>query len=503
MTLPRKMPLHSSGNLDWLPGLASALIAVLLTGCPGSQSSTTTESAPGANVPIPKTNDAALVLRLATVDDAALGDAIQREWFAHTQLEIEVQTLEAEDVLAGRRLDADVVIYPSHLLGEMVARRVIVPLPESDAESPTTQDAPNRYPWEDVFPWIRRRELKWGAARYGISLGSPELILLYRRDLFAEWQLAPPRTWHEYQACVATIQARLDSTGASEDRPTWATLEPLGTGWAARTFLARAASYAVHPNQYSAIFEFSTLKPLIAEPPFLRALEEMAVANSPLDGERGMFGPDEVAEQFLAGQAALAITWPSAARRATSQLAPEQLGIVALPGSQEVYSTTRAAWESNNAVRRVPLIGSSGRIGSVCRHTRSVSGASNLLVWISQGDALTRVATASPHTTIPRHSEVSRAAAWMETPLQPLADQYGQVLTASQLSTNVMQMLRIPGTLDYLAALDTAVRRALDGNMSPSESLQQLAEQEWPQVTEANGAREQQSHYLDSLGLEL
>ena len=42
--------------------------------------------------------------------------------------------------------------------------------------------------------------------------------------------------------------------------------------------LARAAAYAKHRDQYSALFNVETMEPLVAGPPFVHALEELVAA---------------------------------------------------------------------------------------------------------------------------------------------------------------------------------------------------------------------------------
>ena len=70
-------------------------------------------------------------------------------------------------------------------------------------------------------------------------------------------------------------RAQSGSAAASDERPFSGVLEPLGPGWAGVVLLARAASYAKHPDNYSTLFDINTMEPLIAGEPFVRALEEL------------------------------------------------------------------------------------------------------------------------------------------------------------------------------------------------------------------------------------
>ena len=141
--------------------------------------------------------DTALPLRVVTLDDPELSRALEREWRANAQAPCEF-TARSSDTLASDPLHADVVVFPTALLGQLVTGRQIVPWPSSASHDDlTARDAPSRdddYDWNDVFPWLRRRELRWGNELYGVSFGSPQLLLLFRADLLSEWGLCrPPR----------------------------------------------------------------------------------------------------------------------------------------------------------------------------------------------------------------------------------------------------------------------------------------------------------------------
>src|SRR5690606_16824586 len=99
---------------------------------------------------------------------------------------------------------------------------------------------------------------------------------------------------------------------APDENAAWyATIEPRAGDWGAKLLLARGAAYARHRSAYSALFDIDTMAPLIAEPPFVRALEELAATAQASGAPR--FTPAEAREALARGNCAMAITWPTAA----------------------------------------------------------------------------------------------------------------------------------------------------------------------------------------------
>ena len=137
-------------------------------------------------------------------------------------------------------------------------------------------------------------------------------------------------------------------------------------GWGAKMLLARAAAYASHPSQFSTLFDYETMQPLIAGPPFERALDELVAAQSGPENPQQRT-PETARRALLAGEAAIAITWPS---RATSDgnALPIAEGVridfAELPGSETVYNFAEKTWTPQRDRRSVDA-------HSVARHGRA------------------------------------------------------------------------------------------------------------------------------------
>ncbi|MDP6059492.1 MAG: extracellular solute-binding protein, partial [Pirellulaceae bacterium] len=279
--------------------LVLAFVLPVVAGCPSGPPK---EPAANSAQPGPQRT-----LHVLVIDDDNLAEGIERQWRARSDTAIELHRSSAAGVRAagGESLGADVVVFPSGLLGEFAEQDRIVPLGKRVLES-------ENFNQQDVFELLRRGETTWGKKSFAVSLGSPQLTLMYRQDLFQALDLTPPTTWNAYQQLVDRL-AKRDELGdhtPPADGPWHAAREPLGDGWTGQLLLARAAAYVRHPHQYSTLFDLRDMRPLIDGAPFVKALEELVKA-APSEAEARATTPAQVRSDFFSGRCAMAFTWPS------------------------------------------------------------------------------------------------------------------------------------------------------------------------------------------------
>ncbi len=491
-------------NTNWRLSLASLLLALVASaaGCPRNSSP---PSAPDDTAPAP-----ARTLRILVVDDESLAASLEREWQARSETPIAIQQI-SDSAVVGQDAagwSADVVVFPSGLLGELAESERIVPLTSQQLDV-ASFDRP------DVFEAARRGETVWGKQTFAVSLGSPQLTLAYRRDLFDALELTPPTTWGEYQELVKRLTPRADlgDQGPPTDEPWSAAREPLGPGWAGQTLLARAAAYARHPNQYSTLFDLRDMRPLINGPPFVLALEELIAAATTADGgqpESPAASPAEVRDDLLAGRCAIALTWPSHADSdrsdvsdRTAQPNSSPVGFAPLPGAARVYNFRSQAWDDRNqdAQSTVPLLATAGRLAALTRAGKRSQDANTMLLWLGGVELGSLVAPTSSATTLFRGSQVSAVRRWVNPEIDDQgAREYGERVRETQSQSVWLSSLRIPGRARYLAALDEAVNQALAGE-EPEDALAEAARQ-WETITDELDRDSQQRAYTRSIGLE-
>lgn len=503
----------ASGVRRRMPLLQLLLASVLLAGCQPASTESEPRTDRAASVESGASDTASVSgempkIRLTVVDDVPLAEAVERHWNARSAGEVVVRNIASAELLAAENLNSDAVIYPSGLLGTLAERRWIVEFPMEPLDAAEHQR-------EEVFTLQRLHEPAWGKAIYAVSLGSPQLVLAYRRDIFERLKVPPPTTWAEYQTLVEQLGDResLGELAPAADAAWTATVEPNDQGWAALMLLARAAPYARHRSQFSTLFNVRTMQPLIDGPPFTRALDEMRAAI----GQQPATAPDGAWQQLVRGEAAMAVTWlpPTTNRTAgdadststaneTSRVEPDAIGFAELPGAAEMYNFRNERWEprGEDDEPRVPVVGIAGRLGSVTAVARNPRAAAALLAWISGKEMSGVVSPASSATTMFRESHRQQPGAWIAARLspEPMAA-YAAAVSAAQNRPWSLDALRIPARDRYLKALDDAVVGSLSGDESSADSLKQAAA-EWTTLTDQTGQESQRLAYRHSLGLD-
>lgn len=458
--------------------MAVAAAALLVCGCP-RQRPAEPPPAPAALPP----------LEVVVAGNGPLARSIEQlagEWRLQTGGALSVRAVDRVE----KSLPGDVVIGSVESVAVWAEAGQAQPLDRSSLESGAAR-------WGDLFEMSQVHEARWGEKTVAVPIGLATLSCYCRADLLQKLDRRPPTTWTEY-ADLAKRLSDAKTLGVAAEG--WsAVAEPTADGWAGLLLLARAAAYAKHPENYSALFDIESLKPLIATPPFVRALSEMAEAV----GSAPRRTPAEVRAAFWQGKCALAITWPSAAQ-AIAEVAPQaKLTIVELPGSREVYHQVRKAWEPRPADgdKHIPLVSLAGWLGVIPAQAPHRQAAEQLLGWLSSS-AEPALATQLPDATLVRRSQQTRPGLWTEKPVPlAVAAEYTGMTRLAMTRQQYLSALRMPGRAEYLAALDRAVASVLANKSDAGAALRQAAT-EWEAITERLGRARQRSAYLRDLGLE-
>lgn len=470
-----------------------ALVALIATGCKPDKA--VEESPSAAAKPGPD-------LRLLIVDDPQMAAAIERlraEWQAGHGSAVVITQAESKDIRDSKApLAADAIIYPSRLLGELCESQRIAPLPGD-------YGANRELAWSDTFELLQIAETTWARRPYAIPFGSPVLTLYARGDLLEAHRKELPQDWHAYHELADLLGRRenLHDKAPPAEAPWQGSLQPLGEGWAGRVLLARAAPYVRHRDHFSTLFDIETMDPLIAGEGFVRALEELVADYKLGTPEQIEMDPDAVRKAFLAGQSALAITWPA---HADGGAAPSEVetAFAEFPGAGVVYNFADKSWEKrqDHESVHVSTLGLAGRLGSVTTNSEHPQQAFQLLAWLSGREWGTRVASASRATTVYRRSQMRSPQPWVDAGTDATAA--AAYVSSVQSALGRQQYLavpRMPGESEYMAALDVATRRALRQEASPPEALAEAAVK-WREITDRIGRESQKAAYRASLGFE-
>ncbi len=481
-----------SSRCQWIA--RAAFLALICLGCTPQKPVVQPEASLSASGPD---------LTLVVVDDPQMSAAIERlgaEWKARTGGALAISQARSLDVERGdtELSGADAVVYPSRLLGTLVEREQIVPLPAEATQN-------RELAWNDTFELLQIVETTWGRQPYAVPFGSPVLTLYVRRDLLEALRKETPRDWTEYHELADLLGRRenLRDTWPPADSAWHGSLQPLAQGWAGRVLLARAAPYVKHRDHYSALFDIETMEPLLAGDGFVRALEELLADYQKGPPEQIEMDPAAVRAAFLSGQAALAIAWPGHAGEAPARQ-HVVMTFAELPGASVAYNFADKTWERRPAEESVhlPLLGSAGRLGSIGARSTRPQAAFQLLAWLSGREWGTRVASASEATTLYRRSQIRDPQPWVDTGTDAAAaSSYAATVQAALGRQQYLSVPRIPGEAEYMAALDVAVHQVLKLEKSPREALSAAAAS-WREITDRRGRDHQKAAYRASLGFE-
>ncbi|MEM7558400.1 MAG: hypothetical protein AAF394_04700, partial [Planctomycetota bacterium] len=66
---------------------------------------------------------------------------IQRQWQAGSEQPIEIKQVQAEDLLGKENPEADVIVFPARLIGDLIAKGAIQKIPENATKTDDGEDA--------------------------------------------------------------------------------------------------------------------------------------------------------------------------------------------------------------------------------------------------------------------------------------------------------------------------------------------------------------------------
>ena len=468
--------------MRWFTSI-TILFSLMLCGCPAKNDggpSEATDAKSELKVDGP--------LRVLVVDDEPLAAILDREWRARSEHDLEMKSLGQSQLLEQldggmKRLDTDVVIFPPFMLGELVERKLLRMIPAELTSEPEYRNT-------DIFGLVRRRELKWDRQTHAVAFGSPTLVLLRRTDLVP----AAPKTWGELQSELN----RLSEDASSDVAPI---AQPLAEGWASRMLLVRAAPYFFDSSRFSTVFEYATMQPTIATPPFQRALDELA--ESVTAGTRTDLTPDTVLREFLDGKAAMAITWLSAAASESDSVADFPVAVSPLPSVDVRYRRQDEEWSEleEDESADVTVLGMDGRLGGVSRSAKNAGLANVFLAWATGPEQTAKLAPRSLNTGPSRRSHEKGSQSWVNSELpNEISTDYFNVVSDAFGRSTAIHFPRLPGQAKYVAALDKAVKSGIAGEQTSEQALSDARER-WQSLTEQLGLDRQKAAYRKSLGV--
>jgi len=434
------------------------------------------------------------------------------EWAARTGAEFELREAEmtdpAQDIAAA---EANLVVFPLKDAGGLVATGTLVPIPDELLHE-------TQLDWTDLFPGLREKVATTRDGPMFVPLSAPVLVCYYRDDLLRKANLAPPRTWDEYEHLVD----QLDHWA-----PGLKVVEPWGEAYRATMFLARVLPFAKHPGHYSLFFDIDSGNPVIDGPGFVRGMEKTRAILEKLTPEVREYDPAACRREILAGRAALAIALetgaadpplpfgpvrgspsdkdepPADADKNLTRAAEIAIGFTRLPGATEVYNRTLNEWEKSpeGNVNHVGLTGFAGLgIGVTSQGSPEVQSAAwNLLATLTSEETGTLFPQGTRSLT--RESQLQQPGDYVGAVLGPgESAQYLDAVARTLRDRQLVVELPVPGRDEFRDSLTKHLGRWLAGETSPEDVLAAV-QKDWQALVEQRGSATVREQYRKVLGL--
>jgi multiple sugar transport system substrate-binding protein len=476
------------------------LLACLAAGCSETD-------APPADA-LPFAGQQVTIAVPASLGSATAWELSLAEWSQQTGAEprlVEYATPDGKfDVQAAKAATKDapqsVIVFPASQLATMAALDLLEPIPEDllSAEG---------LAWFDFFRGLGEKVAASSGKPIAVPMSCPVLVCYYRGDLLEQASLEPPSTWADYQHLASTVGSWA---------PGLTVAEPWSPEFRATLFLARAVSYAQHPDNLSLFIDIDDGTPLINGPGFIRALEDCAAAWKSMPADVKSLEPADCRRAVLNGTAAIGIAYEVAggAVSEVSTAAPagnrpdgSTVGFCRLPGSHEVYDRSAQAWQTleqalhGGTANDVTLTAFDGWLMGVTQASgaHDSRAAWNLVsVLLAPGS---NAAFPPGAKALCRESELSEPTTWAGADLTSAeAQEYVDAVDESFQRSQLVAELPLLGRDELKGALTEGVTQALDGATAPEAALHATAAK-WREIIERIGLENAVNSYRRSLGL--
>jgi len=432
--------------------------------------------------------------------EAATGGNVELQQFAFGELfEKMITSFETGAI------DYDVLIFPADWAGDFMAPGYLEPIP---------QEILDKLELEDIIPLYADRITAWGDTRYAMPYDGDAHMLYYRKDLInnaeysAEFEaqygypLKEPASWDEYYDMAEFFNGKEVET-AGTVAPIYGLAEAMRRDaqsyW---VFISHATGYAKIPDNPCFFFSCDDMTPQVNNPGWVRALEEYVASRA--------YGPPEMINwdvadtrvQFPAGVSVFNIDWGDVGPisiNPNASVIGGATGFAPLPGGVRYWDYVKGEWvdEYNQA----PFIAFGGWIIGVAANSDVKEAALDFAAFMARPEMVKKLAV-MPDTGInpSRYSQLENIDLWVEAGFdEESAEDYLDAILNTINHPNAVLDLRIRGSAEYLQTLDVEVARALEGELSAQEALDNVAAQ-WNEITDRYGRDSQLQQYRDSVG---
>ena len=371
----------------------------------------------------------------------------------------------------------------------------------------------------DYVGYLQAPTGTWDGKTYRISIDGDCHNFNYRTDYFENEDLAKawkdeghsgnwevPTTWQKVTEVSKFLKGKKHA-----GFPAYGYLD-VQKGWGGFGFYflgSIATAYAKHPDSPAFLFEPETMKPMVNNPAWVRAIQDV------LD-RRDCQPPDQINadpgvtgfSQFLAGTGSMVSWWGdvgSNANTSDESLVQGNVGFDILPGSDDVYNWKTGKWETlssgPNYAPNMAYIGwglycmktvdmdttKRKAAWSACAHI----GGKDLSLWMSMYPSGFQPYRNS-HFNIDEWTGAGYTKAFASDYLASEADSYNHPNAAIEP--------RIPGIFQYYSIAEDELSKIYAGEYDAQTGADNIAAA-WDKITDQIGRENQIKLYKASLGL--
>ena len=404
--------------------------------------------------------------------------------------------------IATGTVDFDIIEMGAPFEGDVLGKGLASEMPEWVKE---------QIDMDDYVDYLKAPVGTWGGKTYRVSIDGDCHTFAYRKDYFGPGSITGrdvPTTWQEINEVSKELIGKEDPlTGL----PAHGYLDPL-KGWGGFGFYFlenRASAYAKHPNSPAWLFEPDTMKPMVNNPAWVQAIQDVMDLI-----EAGAYPTDQINadpgttafQQFLAGTGSMLSWWGdvgSSARTSDTSVVGDVVGFGINPASDRVYNAKAGAWEeTRNEAPNMAYIGWGVYVmarvdGDEKKKKAAWSAAAHL-----GGKDLSLWASAYPsgfqpyrnsHFQYEEWEEAGYDRAYVEDYLGSNADSYNHPNAAIEP--------RIPGIFQYYSVAEDELAKGYAGQYKSAQETADAIAAAWEKITDQIGRDSQISVYKASLGM--
>ncbi len=437
------------------------------------------------------------------------------EWEEMTGAEVELQQFAWNDLfektitaLSTGSGSYDVLIFPAPWSGDYMAPGYLEPIP---------QEILDAVDMDDVIPLYRDRIIAWGDTIYALPYDGDSHMLYYRKDLIdggeydeafmAEYgyELAEPTTWNQYYD-IAEFFNGMEVETAGMTAPIFGTMEAQKRGTQAFfVYFSHAAGYGKIPGNPCFFFSCDDMTAQVNNPGWVRALEDYMHSTDLGPPEMVNWDGADTRNYFPAGLSVFNIDWGDVGTISIDEdvsLVKGDVGFAPLPGGEQYWDYEAGEWVTpESGVNEAPFIAFGGWVIGVAADSDVKEAALDFARFMARPELVQVLAVTGGTGINPaRFSQFEALDLWIEAGFdEESAEDYLDAILTGINHPNAVLDLRITGTAEYQQTLDVEITRAIAGEISAQEALDNAAAA-WEEITDRLGRENQLAQYRNSVG---